>query len=70
MSRDTATAPTPEQIRRLAFTRCRLCLGMGYRGRTDRGRWKIRTCPRCGGGGEDPRPETLPENKATELSPE
>lgn len=45
------------------FTRCRCCLGMGYKGRTDRGKWRLRTCPRCGGRGDDPRPETLPENK-------
>lgn len=45
------------------YDRCRRCLGLGYRGREDRGRWRIANCPRCGGGGVDPRPETLPENR-------
>lgn len=47
----------------MTFDRCRRCLGMGYKGRKARGKWKIRTCERCGGTGQDPRPETLPENK-------
>lgn len=32
--------------------RCQRCLGMGYKGRNERGQWKIRTCPRCGGKGQ------------------
>ena len=49
------------------FDRCRRCLGTGYKGRSDRGKWRIVNCPRCGGGGIDPRPETLPENKQEPL---
>ncbi len=41
-------------IARDGKARCACCLGMGYKGRTERGAWKIRTCPRCGGSGEMP----------------
>jgi DnaJ-class molecular chaperone len=34
------------------LVRCERCLGRGYKGRTERGQWKIRTCPGCGGRGE------------------
>lgn len=44
-------------------TRCRRCLGMGYKGGKARGKWKIQTCRRCQGTGIDPNPKTLPENK-------
>lgn len=52
-----------ELARKRPYDRCRRCLGMGYKGRMDRRRWVIRCCPRCGGNGVDPRPETLPENR-------
>jgi DnaJ-class molecular chaperone len=45
------------------FDRCRRCLGMGYKGAKQRGKWKLPTCRRCRGTGVDPKPATLPENK-------
>ena len=37
-----------------AMVRCERCLGMGYKGRTERGSWKIRNCYGCGGSGQRP----------------
>jgi len=34
--------------------RCENCLGMGYKGRTVRGKWKICTCTSCRGSGSVP----------------
>jgi len=34
--------------------RCECCLGMGYKGRTRRGQWRIETCGQCCGSGQVP----------------
>lgn len=36
----------------MKLERCRACLGMGYKGRDRRGKWKIETCRSCMGRGE------------------
>lgn len=36
------------------WTICPRCFGTGYRGRWERGKWKIHSCPRCGGRGQVP----------------
>jgi hypothetical protein len=57
------TSRKRSSLRRNAFDRCRQCLGMGYKGRSRSGKWKVETCSRCRGTGSDPRPDTLPENR-------
>lgn len=39
----------PDQLKR-----CECCLGMGYKGRSRRGKWKIETCSSCRGSGQVP----------------
>ena len=34
------------------MVRCEPCLGLGYKGRSERGSWKIRPCRSCGGTGQ------------------
>lgn len=43
--------------------RCERCLGMGYFGRTVRGKWTIITCQTCKGSGSVPASMRQPKHR-------
>lgn len=45
------------------WKRCECCLGMGYKGQTVRGSWKVLTCRQCRGMGMRPASERQRQHK-------